>query len=1372
MDSVFLQVIFATLVVAAGSALDPNINKPTSEELRAGAASYDSNQRLLPRQQIVHDSDKQPRLPDHGRVKQDFGSRLTSNKTDTTPFSRNVPNTTVSDVASDAGGVRDSGAARQATGEEDGMLMAGAGRRKNKTKQGDEDDDDDEDKKTLSQQIADGKYGLIEKEIYATTPKRPGIISYASNPEVPRDTAQNLGGLEPEEIWLSENHVLVLRGGYFPEHKFNRTDDTATAWPPIDNFNAPPRQVKIPANPKVPPPFPVQLTDDGPTQFIGFNGTAGPPPFPPFPFFPEPPPGNGSYFAPPFPFQPPGNFTPGFYPPLPPGNFTPGGGLYPPPGNGSFYPPLFPYPLPPPRNGSYVAPPPGNLTPGSGPLYPPPFPGFPPLPYNATLYPPYPLPPGIFPPPFPANGTLPFPPPFPNLPPGAAFLPPPGNLTVPFDEDDPSLYYPPPYDFYYPQDTSTEVPPGPLVPGIILPPPPNFFAPLNDYSDEHSEHNVKPPSTTTEAPVTDTPAPPDGTYLPGLSRPPVTKNRRPSLGYLPVTNEARKKKPRPIVSTVDNDALNHITPVPEIEVLTTPAPYIQNYDSYSEKPPRPSINVVPQNVQVTHQGKSPIEIIPQQGYYYEKPSIILTPAPKTVYSNDYSTVHNDVTLTTPAPAVSYYTVPLTDIIVQPAPKLQHSRNVSQHTPAQPAKTHYQHEHKVEAELPLNRGKQLNIPTTTTVEPLLVYYNSQQQPLDTETNVVTPSPQPYFLKTKTGVTATLSPPLVYYSVPSVGKTRNPTSVKTSFYFYEEPNEGVSHVSDADSFTNTPAPPSKYEKPTTISPGRHNNEEASPTPQPYYNAPSTDGNSASQKVQPEQYIYSDVLPVRHSDKGIIQTEQPQQYAYSDALPVEQPPKNPSQMVHSQVYSDVLPISAQVKGSKQSQKYSDVVPVGQVKGVRQRTQPQSYVLSSALLVGQQVIFPSIGGKLPQSSTPAPPQYYYITQSPGLQYEVLGSTTPPIINQNYPTQPPQQEHVKSTPQQLPLVSKLAYFTTPRPNIAYHISSERPILYNIQPSPSPIPTYQYSYEKNGNNPKIQQPRQQNTYTTTRTKSRTPQRINYQGGSPSAEGSPVQYQLTPRTLFEYSYEQSTKAPEIQQFYPAAAPQYDDQEEVTAASPTTRYGYEDSRKQNQQVQEYQSTPRPRFSGHQRPQVNIYPTANPLHAYFTRQDETLLDDITKKYFTIFGQKLPSSDENVPTTPIPPYAGGNVQSQSQRPYVVNGERQYYTTPVPNYNIKNSENPLENDRGSKVPVSLADDIKINYKKPLPPVNPFSEFIDTRQISDSETGGALVSYKFPDDGSHFYFITPQIVGVQETQQRVYSLPSQAPHQLVRYRRKKRKEQR
>ncbi|PNF18370.1 hypothetical protein B7P43_G13568 [Cryptotermes secundus] len=1347
MNSMFLPVILATLVAAAGSTLDHNLDKPTSEELHVVAATY-NNRRPTPRQQIVYDNGKHSRLPEHSRVKQGVGLRLSSNKADTV----HAENASLSDVAPNTARRRD-----PKDSEPDGMLMASAGRRNtNKSKQGD-DDDGDEDKKTLSQQIAEGKYGLIEKEIYATTPKRPGIISYASNPEVPRDTAKNLGGLEPEEIWLAENHLLVLRGGFFPEHKFNRTDDSDTVWPPIDDFNAPRRQVKIPANPKIPPPFPVQLTDDGPTQFIGFNGTAGRPPFPPF--FPQPPPRNGSYFAPPFPFPPPGNFTPEFYPPIPPGNFSPGGGFYPPPGNGSFSLPQFPYPLPPPGNGSYFGPPPGNFTPGSEPFYPPPFPGFPPLPFNATYYPPYPLPP-----PLPPNATLPFPPPFLNLPPGAAFLPPPGNLTVPFDEDDPSLYYPPPYDFYYPRDNSTEVPPGPLVPGIILPPPPNFFAPLNNNSEEHSEHHPTSPPPTTTPPVADTPAPPYGRYLPALSRPLPAKNRRPSLGYTPITTEIRKKKPFPTASIVDNEALNHITPDAETYVLTTPAPEIQKLDQYSEKPPRPPISIAPQIVHVTHKGKSPIEQIPQQGYYYEKPAIPFTQAPENVYSN----IHN-VILTTAVPDVSYYTVPLTDIVVRPTPRLQHTKNASnQNTPVQPPKTYYQ-PGPITEESPTNQGQGINIPTTT-VAPHLIYYNSQQQPLDTETNTVTPSPQPYNLKTKSGARVTVLPPLSYHTVPSVSKQRNPASVKTSYYFYEEPNEGSRYVSDPPSPVTTQAPPSKYEEPV-----RYYNEEVSTTPQPFYsyNVPPIGGKSTSPKVQLQQYVYSNVLPVGQSVEGISQTEQPQQYVYSDALPAETPGKSPPQTVHSQVYS----IAAPVKGSTQAEQYiySSIAPASQAKGVR--TRPQSYVVSSALPVDQQVIFSSGTGKFAQSSTPAPPQYYYVTVSPGIQYEAVGSAAPSTVNQKFPTQPPQQELIKSTPQPIPLVPKLVYYTTPRTNFAYHdTSSQRPIIYNIQPSPSPRPTYQYSYDTNGNNVETQ-PRQQNIYTTIRTKSRKPQRPNYQGDSQGAIVSPVQYQSTPRTLFEYNYEQSTKAPDIQHFYPA--PQYNVQKDVPAGSPTAHYGYEDVSEQSKQRYEYQSTPQPRFRGRQRPQVpqvNIYPTANPFHAYFTRQDETLLDDITKKYFTIFGQKLPSGDENVPTTPIPAYTKGNVQSQSKRPYVANGERQYYTTPIPNYNIQKSENPPESDQVSKVPVSLADDININYKKPSPPVNPLSEFIDTRQLSNLQPGGALVSYKFPGDGGHFYFITPQVVGAEQPQQQangyLYSPPNQAPPQLVTYRRKKRKEQR
>ncbi|XP_031838733.1 uncharacterized protein LOC116429674 isoform X2 [Nomia melanderi] len=153
---------------------------------------------------------------------------------------------------------------------DDGILLSSAGNGK-ESKPSRPDDDDG--KKTLSQQVKEGKYGLIQNEIYGNRPKRPGIISYLSNPEVPKDTAENLGGLDEDEIWLAENHVLVLRGGKFPGHETTPSNGEAETWPPIDNYKAPRRQVKIPPRPKVPPPFPVQLTDGGPIQIIGTNGT-------------------------------------------------------------------------------------------------------------------------------------------------------------------------------------------------------------------------------------------------------------------------------------------------------------------------------------------------------------------------------------------------------------------------------------------------------------------------------------------------------------------------------------------------------------------------------------------------------------------------------------------------------------------------------------------------------------------------------------------------------------------------------------------------------------------------------------------------------------------------------------------------------------------------------------------------------------------------------------------------------------------------------------------------------------------------------------------------------------------------------------------
>lgn len=190
-----------------------------------------------------------------------------------------------------------------------------------------------DDDKTLAQQIYEGKYGLIHNELFNNIPSRPGILSYNINPEVPKDNINNLGGLESDEIWLAENHLLVLRGGNFSDKKVK--------WSYIDNYIAPPRQVKIPENPKIPPPFPIQLEDNGPIDFVSVNGSNWnpifPPPFPPI-LGPQPPnttfdeDDQSLYYPPKYDFiyaqenstrVPPGPLVPGIVLPPPPNFFGP-----------------------------------------------------------------------------------------------------------------------------------------------------------------------------------------------------------------------------------------------------------------------------------------------------------------------------------------------------------------------------------------------------------------------------------------------------------------------------------------------------------------------------------------------------------------------------------------------------------------------------------------------------------------------------------------------------------------------------------------------------------------------------------------------------------------------------------------------------------------------------------------------------------------------------------------------------------------------------------------------------------------------------------------------------------------------------------------
>ncbi|XP_066146440.1 uncharacterized protein [Euwallacea fornicatus] len=307
-----------------------------------------------------------------------------------------------------------------------------------------------DDRKTLSQQVADGKYGLIQKELFKKPPKKPGIISYAPNHEVPSDNIATLGGLTKNDIWLAENHLLVIKGGGYPAHDDSKQDYVGQLWQPLDDYNAPLHQVKIPKNPAVPPPFPVQLTDDGPLQILGTNSSRTL---------------NASAETPAYALPPP----PGWDGEIPPQSqyFPDAGSPNSDPAN--------------PSAGEVAVSVPVSGEPPGGMPFPPTF----------------------------LNGSLP--PSFAHLPPGVAILPAPlenATNTDILDEDDPSIYYPPPYSFFYPKDNSSLVPPGPLVPGIILPPPPKFFAPLEEDSATTTRkpiHTTKHVTTTQAATTTERP---------------------------------------------------------------------------------------------------------------------------------------------------------------------------------------------------------------------------------------------------------------------------------------------------------------------------------------------------------------------------------------------------------------------------------------------------------------------------------------------------------------------------------------------------------------------------------------------------------------------------------------------------------------------------------------------------------------------------------------------------------------------------------------------------------------------------------------------------------------------------------------------------
>lgn len=392
----------------------------------------------------------------------------------------------------------------------------------------------DDVKKTLADQVRDGKYGLIEKELFRRTPKRPGVLSYLPNKEVPEDNSHNYGGLSEDDIWLAEDHLLVIKGGSLND------DNPDEPWPAIDDYAAPKRQIKLAANPKVPPPFPVQLEENGPIQLIGNNKLTV--------VYPV-----TNQSLPVYSFASEANNAPAA------GDSDDEKNLIARPGTTADAKennqPPYDYPAPSPpwlyHNQTFVNP---SLSGGAAakPL------GFPIL--GPFLY-------G-------KNGSLD------NF-----------NGTDDFDEDDPSLYYPPAYSFTYKSNYTNPVPPGPLVPGIVVPPPPDHFS-----RQEKPEKTERRPlySTTSSPPARHRPQ--YSQQLPGTTS---TSSTTTTPATTTTTSTSTTSSPFGQVITRISEytpkVINIVTPAPRPLYAQTPSPPI-----YSRLPTTspPAIEPVPVPVAV------------------------------------------------------------------------------------------------------------------------------------------------------------------------------------------------------------------------------------------------------------------------------------------------------------------------------------------------------------------------------------------------------------------------------------------------------------------------------------------------------------------------------------------------------------------------------------------------------------------------------------------------------------------------------------------------------------------------------------------------------------------------------------------------------
>lgn len=345
--------------------------------------------------------------------------------------------------------------------------------------------------------------------------------------------------------------------------------------------------------------------------------------------------------------------------------------------------------------------------------------------------------------------------------------------------------------------------------------------------------------------------------------------------------------------------------------------------------------------------------------------------------------------------------------------------------------------------------------------------------------------------------------------------------------------------------------------------------------------------------------------------------------------------------------------------------------------------------------------------TSTPLPP---IVSQAPKPVYFEYFETNKlqPVAPQRQPQQPPMRTYVSST-----AVPLRAFFKTPTRPAQFFFYEEDPRINEVntpkapqriiiatvaRPQPKPqlnVNNFENHIQQLRQQIRFQQQRQQRYH---QPRFRQPRPVyqysfGYDDRVRPTPQPPRQYTVQIQPSVDYRRPSIQDIPQIVTPSPIINQQnVDYQHQIATPNPIIQENVDYRRPIIQEIQ--QITPNP--IEYRRPvqETSQIVTPNPVlnHGYYTKQEEGIFDDITKKYFTVFGQKL--------TSPLPPL-------------------------------------------------LRNDLNVNYRRPLPPQNPQAEFIveGVRPLggTSGEGGpGTFISYRLPGDGAHFYFVTPQLAQQQQ----------------------------